>query len=267
MKHAVSLNGLAQLEELSPTLIKELSESGFEGVSISPRLMLNLTNSTRRNLSAAVADYGMGVALHGSFDTSIKDLIDLAKLIGPQLENITFDPVLGWTSAGLLYKIESMGPYLIELDHVAKAHGFLYGVEDFPETPFALKMYQENLSLLLESDRFGILIDIGHFNESVHNYGYYKGISPEEHFAQLPLRLLEVHLSDNNGKEDQHLPLGMGIIDFASVARGIRKIGFKGFSTIEIEPRKECKNSIADAKQDIIQSYLYWKDLYRNNME
>jgi len=259
MQHAVSVGALARLGEPLPTLITEFAEAGFSALSMAPQLMLDLGESARRDVASLVAESGVAVVLHGSFDTSIQDLTELAELLEPRLANITFDPVLGWTSAGLLYKAERMTSYLRQLDLVAKTHGFSYGVEDFPETPFALKMYRDDLSPLLESDRFAILIDIGHFNESVHKYGYFTGVSPEEHFAHLPLRLLEVHLNDNGGSEDEHLPLGMGNIDFRSVARGLERIGFDGFSTIEIEPRKGCDDPVASGKRQIIDSLSFWR--------
>jgi sugar phosphate isomerase/epimerase len=86
-------------------------------------------------------------------------------------------------------------------------------------------------------------------------------VSPEEHLAQLPLNLLELHLSDNNGIEDQHLPLGMGGIDFDSLARGVKRVGFDGLLTIEIEPRPSLGDSGAMAKRDIIESLSYWRAL------
>jgi len=266
MKHIVSVCALNNLGAPLADLIEEFSRADFDGISINPQPLMGFAGSDLRNLISIIADHNMLIALHGEFQSSVKELADLAQLIGCQLANITFDPVLGWTSAGLLFRMEKMGPFLIELEHVAQVHGFKYGVEDFPETPFAVKMYQESLSRLLESDHFGILIDIGHFNESANKYGYFKGISPEEHFAQLPLQLLEVHLSDNDGEEDPHLPLGMGTIDFKSVARGLKNIAFSGFSTIEIEPRKECRNSIAKAKQDILKSHSYWKQTYEEEL-
>lgn len=67
----------------------------------------------------------------------------------------------------------------------------------------------------------------------MHKYGYIDR-PPEEYFAALPLQLLEVHLSDNDGVEDQHLPLGRGNVDFKAVARGLRNINFDRFMTIEM---------------------------------
>lgn len=77
--------------------------------------------------------------------------------------------------------------------------------------------------------------------------------------AQLPLKLLEIHLSDNDGQDDQHHPLGMGIIQYESVARGLKRIAFDGLSTIEIDPREI--SSPAEARQDVVNSVSYWKNI------
>ncbi len=261
MKYAVSVQALAEHGELHPHVIELFSEAGFECVSVDPRTILDLAPTPRKLLIDAIKKCDMDVALHGSFDVTIKDLKILAKLFGPRLLNVTFDPLLGWTSAGMLYNAERMCAYLAELDPIAKDCGFFYGVEDFPETPFAMKMYRDHLAPLLDSGRFGILIDIGHFNESKHKFGYFKGVSPEEHLAQLPLPLLELHLSDNNGMEDQHLPLGRGNIDFESLARGLKQIGFDGLVTIEIDLPRRGGVPVDEARNDIIESLLYWKSL------
>ena len=260
MKHIVSISALYKLGAPLIELGEEFSTAGFDGISIDPAILADLVNSDLKSLAALLAERNMAVALHGEFSTPVKELTGLAGLFGSQLTTITFDPDLGWTSAGFLFLMDKMGPYLAQLDHVAQNYGFKFGIEDFPETPFALKMYQDSFSHLLESDRFGILIDVGHFNLSANKYGYFKGVSPEVHLVQLPLKLLEVHLSDNDGLEDQHFPLGLGIIDFGSVARGLKKIAFDSLATIEIEPRKG--SSIAEAKADILQSFSYWKQVY-----
>jgi sugar phosphate isomerase/epimerase len=238
MKHIVSISALAKLGEPLMGLVNEFNQAGFDGLSCDPEILLGLTAPDFSDLMAVIAERNLLVALHGGFSIPVGELTCLAQKIGQRLATVTFDPDLGWTSAGLIFSMEKMGPYLLELDRCARSLGFKFGIEDFPETAFALKMYQDDFLPLLESDRFGILIDFGHFNLSVNQYGYFKGISPEDHIAQLPLKLLEIHLSDNDGQDDQHHPLGMGIIEYESVARGLKRIAFDGLSTIEIDPRE-----------------------------
>ena len=157
MTYTVSVGPLARKGAPLATLLEDLAEAGFGGISIDPQLMLQMRDTERRDIAAVLADLELVVALHGSFDTPIEHLAILADLMGPRLRNITFDPVLGWTSAGLIFNTRRMSQYLQELENLAKKRGFFYGVEDFPETSFALQMYRADLSSLLESDRFGIL--------------------------------------------------------------------------------------------------------------
>jgi sugar phosphate isomerase/epimerase len=51
-------------------------------------------------------------------------------------------------------------------------------------------------------------------------------------------RLAHVHIHDNLGLEDLHLPLGAGSIDWPEVARALRRAGYDGTVTIEIFARE-----------------------------
>jgi sugar phosphate isomerase/epimerase len=51
-------------------------------------------------------------------------------------------------------------------------------------------------------------------------------------------RLAHVHVHDNLGLEDLHLPLGAGSIDWPEVARALRRAGYDGTVTIEIFARE-----------------------------
>ena len=47
-------------------------------------------------------------------------------------------------------------------------------------------------------------------------------------------RLDHLHLSDNNGANDEHLPLGQGNINFKAVARALQDIGYDDTVTLEV---------------------------------
>jgi sugar phosphate isomerase/epimerase len=165
---------------------------------------------------------------------SFKELYAVVDLFKSHLANITFDSELRWTSAGFIFDMKRIVPYLVKLDEVARKNNFLYGVEDFPEEAWALRMYHDDLCPLLKSPHFGFLIDVGHLNLSIHKYRYID-IAVEQYLSNLPVPLIEVHLSDNHGENDQHLPLGKGNVDFTAIARGLKCIGFNEITTIEIE--------------------------------
>jgi sugar phosphate isomerase/epimerase len=260
MRYAVAIGGLVELGGPLLELVAEFAEAGFDGISSHPKCLLQLDKAERDALLARIDERGLAITLHGGFDTPLEDLRKLAELLNPRLVNMTFDPELHWTSAGYLFDAKRMVSYLRELDDIAGEYKFLYGVEDFPEDPWALKIYRQDLTAILDSPHFGILIDAGHFNLSAHKYGYID-CTPEEYFAALPIQLLEVHLSDNDGKGDQHLPLGRGNVNFKAVARGLRDIGFDRISTIELEPAKHL-SSIPVAKREIVESLFYWRKLF-----
>ena len=52
----------------------------------------------------------------------------------------------------------------------------------------------------------------------------------------------------------------MGTTDFVSAARGPRRIGCDGLSTIEIEPLDE-QDAIGNAREQIVESLMLWKQL------
>jgi sugar phosphate isomerase/epimerase len=78
-------------------------------------------------------------------------------------------------------------------------------------------------------------LDVGHAN---------LGRRPEEPNRTAELvaafgdRLAHVHLNDNLGLEDLHLPLGAGSVDWAEIARVLRSAGYDGTVTIEIFARE-----------------------------
>jgi hypothetical protein len=104
------------------------------------------------------------VALHTQFSFPFKELYAVIDLFKSHLANITFDSELRWTSAEFIFDMKRIVPYLVKLDEVARKNNLLYGVEDFPEEAWALRMYHDDLCPLLKSPHFGILIDVGHLN-------------------------------------------------------------------------------------------------------
>jgi len=69
-------------------------------------------------------------------------------------------------------------------------------------------------------------LDIGHanlFNKSVIKF-----------IKQFHKKLRHIHLHDNHGKTDEHLPIGKGNINFQKIMGGLKKYGYDGTITLEI---------------------------------
>jgi len=73
----------------------------------------------------------------------------------------------------------------------------------YEETPATLVA----LVALLDSDYFGHCFDIGHWH-------LFAKMSLPDWLDAISCRLIHIHLHDNHGNADQHLPVGDGLIDF-----------------------------------------------------
>ena len=96
---------------------------------------------------------------------------------------------------------------------------------------------------IVNRDNVGILLDIGHANIAVTlDLPKRKSLSLPEYIRAIPAEIVEVHLHDNHGREDEHLNPGEGNIDFESVFSALQDIGFKGNITLESNVPKDEKN-------------------------
>jgi len=74
-----------------------------------------------------------------------------------------------------------------------------------------------------------LVLDTGHAN-----IGDKSGHRVIEFIQRFGHRLGHLHVSDNNGRLDEHLPVGHGNIGFKAVARALKKIGYEDTLTLEI---------------------------------
>lgn len=78
----------------------------------------------------------------------------------------------------------------------------------------------------LGCDNLGVLFDTGH--------AFVVGEDTPTAIENLGDRLLHLHLSDNDGKRDQHLIPGKGEYDFQALIRALRLALYDGFLTAEL---------------------------------
>jgi sugar phosphate isomerase/epimerase len=71
-------------------------------------------------------------------------------------------------------------------------------------------------------ENLGFVLDTGHLNAQ-------KELLPLS-VEKLGKRIFYVHLSDNDGKTNEHLGLGRGTVDFEGVFLALKKHGFSGWS-------------------------------------
>jgi sugar phosphate isomerase/epimerase len=74
-----------------------------------------------------------------------------------------------------------------------------------------------------------LVLDTGHAN--IGDHGGRRLLNFIHRFGP---RLGHLHVSDNNGRSDEHLPVGHGNIGFKAMARALKRIGYDDTVTLEI---------------------------------
>ena len=77
----------------------------------------------------------------------------------------------------------------------------------------------------------------------------------EAYLKRFSPRLIHIHIHDNHGELDEHLPLGSGIIDFKKVVRWLRAIGYNRTITFEV----------FSSYKDAARSREYFRSLWESN--
>src|SRR3990172_9307669 len=121
----------------------------------------------------------------------------------------------------------------------AERLGTVIAVENiFEKEPFTLKLLMD----AVESANFGVCIDAGHLR-------VFSRVDMEEWFRVLGPRIAEVHLHDNHGKHDDHLPLGEGSIDIPRFLSLLARYATDPVYTIEPHWEDAMKRAIEAVKK------------------
>ena len=71
----------------------------------------------------------------------------------------------------------------------------------------------------------GITLDVGH--------AVIAGHDPLDFVRLLFDDLFHIHLHDNHGETDEHLPLGQGTIDYVGIVQTLKQLNYQGAITLE----------------------------------
>jgi sugar phosphate isomerase/epimerase len=96
----------------------------------------------------------------------------------------------------------------------------------------------------IPSSYFGFCLDVGHQHS-------FSKTPLSEWLEALAAYLGEVHLHDNDGTRDAHLPIGRGTIDFDVLFRFLRKRGIAPMLTLEPHRKEHIAESLAALKRVI----------------
>ena len=256
--------------------IREISKIGYQGVEIlcdiphayppqfseeQAKKIKNLISDLNIGISNlnAFTLYAIGNVYHPSWieaenklrEIRVKHTVDciyLARKLGAK--NLSTEPggpinrqKTALESSALL-KIFTDG--LKKVTHIAEENSVKILVE--PEPSLLIENSQQFIQLMkiICSDYIKLNFDIGHF--------YCVKEDPSETIVKLIDYIEHFHLSDiSSNRVHYHLIPGIGSIDFEKIFDTIKKIGYKGFVTVELYPYQD--NPIEVAKQ----AYNYLK--------
>ncbi|MPM98143.1 endonuclease 4 [bioreactor metagenome] len=123
-----------------------------------------------------------------------------------------------------------------ELCDFAADLGVLIAVENMPDLPKIFGKYPDEVEEMLDavgSHNVGFTFDVGHANTV--------GLI-DEFLDQLGNRISHMHIHDNMGKKDEHLPLGEGTIDWKHVMEKLPN--YKGIFVTEMASVEEGIKSL-----------------------
>ncbi len=218
------------------------AENGFDYIDLTIEAPATATESTDwRAVATAVADSGLGVVAHtapylpihnpsplvrkAALD-ELRRSIDAAQLIGATLCTMHF---MGWPD----YLSDAEGyEFYRQMLTILTQHGADRGVDVAMENGIhnrhQHKYFREIFNRVPD---LKLLYDVGHGNLATA-----KSMTREYLFS-LSDRLAHVHMSDNNGVDDLHLPFGApmhGGLDLLQNLRTLRTFHYDGTITIEV---------------------------------
>ena len=126
------------------------------------------------------------------------------------------------------------------LFEIANDRGVKIAIENVPEPyPFLMKSVEDFGRFYAEVDAdIGLVLDVGHANISG---------QIELFLTTFRDRIVHMHLSDNDGKSDQHLGLGYGTVDWERFVDLLRKNHYD--KTVVVESIEHVEESVQKLKQ------------------
>lgn len=112
---------------------------------------------------------------------------------------------------------------LKKLADIAEAHGAIIAVEDLPRSCLA-NTADELLEIISADGRLKVCFDVNHLLQGSH----------EEFIEKLGDRIITLHISDYDFKDEKHWLPGEGDIHWQSLYQGLVKIGYDGMWLYEL---------------------------------
>ena len=189
----------------------------------------NLTRIGHTQSFVNVCDFSETIR-RASIEETIKALEAAHRL---DIGFLTVHPGFMWPMMTKEKALEKTCKSLRELLKAADEFNLILGIENLPPLFFPPRDYFsktdefEILFSQIASDRLKFVLDIAHTN-------FRESDNAHKFISKFYEKLGHMHLSDNFGLRDDHLPLGAGRVDYKTPIETLKKRGYKGTVTLEI---------------------------------
>jgi sugar phosphate isomerase/epimerase len=159
--------------------------------------------------------------------------IDIASELGIKLVNFHFDSVPSMLMKESRTRKKILDNYVKSLNELV-AYGKGRGVGVMLENGASSKDFSDVATYRYVVDKvkgLGVHLDVGH----AFIHGGMKNVL--KFISTFKKRIVHVHIHDNYGKRDDHLPLGVARIEYESVIKALKKIGYRNTITFEVFTR------------------------------
>jgi sugar phosphate isomerase/epimerase len=229
--------------------IEEIGEMGFDYVEVTmdpPEATPQKIQPQKRSIKEILDRYRMGIMGHLPTFVWTADLYESLRKASLQEQFDALETAVGLgigkmvlhpgmiTGLGKVLPDKVKGLALESIEAMVKKAnnlGITLCLENmFPQAHFLIQPY-EFQEIFKAFPELRLTLDIGHANlgagknrssEFIHHYGY---------------RIGHVHANDNFGKEDNHLPIGAGVIDFEKILKELNQAQYNETITLEVFSR------------------------------
>lgn len=229
--------------------LEKLTNVGFQGWEVIAEGPQKLDNDLISLIEYAESSYGLEISVHAPFsDLNIASLNspiwrETLRQVEAVIEGLADYAHIFVIHPGYVSPLATFCPEkaldknkqaLIRLVQCADECQVKATVENMVNEDFLLGRFPHEIEDM-RPDGLGFTFDVGHANTA--------GVI--DSFAQL--KIDHVHLHDNNGQTDEHLPLGMGNINWEQTMQAIKR--YKGIFVLESKTLDEGIQSLTFFKR------------------
>jgi sugar phosphate isomerase/epimerase len=230
--------------------IEWLIDNGFQGLSFL-QSAIDIDEHERKDVAAAIVSAQLYVTYHGNVHHKLKESGGL----DTDFVNRMIDDVIWWhenTNGVYSCCSDSINPpredgttafdFDLNKQHLdlmagrLSTYGICVGIENSFGKEHRLCALNDiaHMKEICSGSQIGMLLDAAHANIHVRSDGIEDENNIGTYVSKLPLEVLEVHFSDNVGKQDEHKQLGYGNLDLGDLFNALKSNGFAGKFTIEV---------------------------------